>query len=263
MFRQILPFCRKKADGRVGFIYVPDGETGPMRNARPGQIVRVEGRGPPWIVVDEVPASIVLARWPGTLWRAMIVEAATAQDQRSRGGPPLPYARYARCISVEILAEEDLSSLFGDYGKEVMAVLERARMMTRDQASILSSERHPEAGVAYDRTFRRWCSAEGIGVETHDDNLDGTLMIGSMPSRSPVNEGLSLVHLAVLDRAKAVDGLAATDVDEEGDQELVEPWSGAGAALLDAALAFGAPDFVNERDRPILTRAYLAAFPAS
>jgi hypothetical protein len=259
---KILPFRRKQADGRVGFIYAPDGETGPMSEAQPGQIVRVEGRGPPWIVVDEVPASIVLAKWPGTLWRAMIVEAATADDQRSRGGPPLPYARYTRCIAVEILGKEDLSMLFGEHGQEVLAVLERATLLTRDQALNLSSGRHNEASDAYERAFRRWANAEGIGIEAHDGNLDGTLKIGSMPAESPVNEGLSLIHLTVFDRAKAVDGSIATHIDERGDEDLVEPWSGAGAVLLDAALALGAPDFVNERDRHILTEGFVRAFSA-
>jgi hypothetical protein len=263
VFSRILPFRRRKTDGRIGFIYVPDGETGPMSRAQQGVVVRVEGRGPPWIVVDEVQESIVLTKWPGTLWKARIVEAATAEDQRSRGGPPLPYARYTRCISVEILGKEDPSALFGEHGQEVLAVLERARLLTRDQALALSSARHHEASDAYDRAFRCWAEAEHISVEAHDDNLDGTLMIGSMPAKSPINNGLSLIYQTVFDRAKAVEGSSATHVDEWGDVELVEPWSGAGTVLLDAALGRGAPDFVEERDRHILTMGFLRVFSAT
>ncbi|KQO08901.1 hypothetical protein [Sphingomonas sp. Leaf242] len=257
MRKNILHFGRNKPDGRIGFVYVPYSETGPMSRAQPGQIVRVEGRGPPWIVVDEVPASIILAKWPGTLWRAKIVEAATVDDQRSRGGPPLPYARYTRRISVEILEREDLSALFGEHGQAVLMVLDRAAALTRDQAIRLPSARHPDAPDAYDRTFRRWGNAEGI-CEGYDENLDGTLKIGSMPAGSPINEGLSLIHLTVFHRAKTVDGANATSIDKEGDEDLVEPWAGAGAMLLDAGLALGAPNFVTAEDRDIL----LAGWPA-
>lgn len=47
MRKNILHFGRNKPDGRIGFVYVPYSETGPMSRAQPGQIVRVEGRGPP------------------------------------------------------------------------------------------------------------------------------------------------------------------------------------------------------------------------
>jgi hypothetical protein len=251
MLKNILRFGRSKPDGRIGFIYVPDSETGPMSQAQPGQVVRVEGRGPPWIVVDEVPASIIVAKWPGTLWKAMIDEAATAHDQRSNGGPPLPYARYTRCISVKIIEKEEVSVLFGEHGRAVLTVLSRAAELTREQALRLSSERHIDAPKAYDRTFRRWGDAEGVFTESHD-NLDGTLKIGSMPAESPINEGLSLIHLTVFDRAKAVDGANATHIDDEGEEDLIEPWVGAGAALLDAGLALGAPKFVTAEDRDIL-----------
>ncbi len=251
MLKNILHFGRSKPDGRIGFIYVPKSETGPMSQAQQGQVVRVEGRGPPWIVVDEVPASIILAKWPGTLWRAMIVEAATADDQRSRGGPPLPYARYTRCISVKIIEKVDLSVLFGEHGQAILTVLSRAAALTREQALRLSSARHPNAPDAYDRTFRRWGEAEGI-CEDYDDNLDGTLKISSMPAESPINEGLSLIHLTAFERAKAVDGADATHIDEDGDEDLAEPWTGAGAVLLDAGLALGAPKFVTAEDRDIL-----------
>jgi hypothetical protein len=251
MLKNILDFGRKKPDGRVGFIYVPDCEAGPMSQAQQGQVVQVEGRGPPWIVVDEVPASIILAKWPGTLWRAMIVEAATVNDQRIRGGPPLPYARYTRCISVKVLEKMDLAVLFGKHGKEVLTVLSRAAALTREEANQFSSARHPGASDAYDRTFRRWCNAEGIRQDYYD-NLDGTLKIGSIPVGSPINEGLNLVHLVVFDRAKAVDGANATHIDDEGEVDLLEPWAGCGSVHLDAALALGAPEFVTAEDRDIL-----------
>ena len=252
MLKDVLHFGRRKPDGRGGYIYVPDSEAGPMSQAQPGQIVRVEGRGPPWIVVDEVPASIILAKWPGTLWKANIVEAATADDQRSRGGPPLPYARYTRCISVEILEKENLSVLFGEHGQAVLMVLDRAATLTRESAFRLSSARHPSAPDAYDRTFRRWGKANECFCEDYDDNLDGTLKLGPMPAGSPINEGLSLIHLTLFDRAKAVDGVNATYIDDQGDEELVEPWAGAGAVLLDAGLALGAPNWLTDEDRDIL-----------
>jgi hypothetical protein len=244
MLKNILRFGRTKPDGRIGYSYIADGEDRPMRDAQIGEVVSVEGKGPPWIVVDEAPTTAILARWPGKLWKVSIIEAAAQKDQ------PYAYARYTRALSVKVLQEERLASLFGEHGDEVLNVLDKAAALDRELAQVLSIARHPEAPAAYDRTFRRWADAERLQVE-YDGILDGTLRIGSMPHGSPIYEGLSVLHTVVFERAKAVDGKAATTIDDE-DEYLNDPWEGASSVLGDAALALGAPEFVSVEDRGIL-----------
>lgn len=153
----------------------------------------------------------------------------------------MPYARYIRCISVEILEKEDLSVLFGEHGQAVVTVLNRAAALTREQALEVSSARHRDASEAYDRTFRRWA-----------DSLDDAVWHARAFANSPINSGLTLIHHTVSNSAKAVDGEKATSVEDEGEVELVEPWAGAGLAFMGAGLALGAPKFVTAADRAIL-----------
>lgn len=222
-----------------------------MRLAREGHVIRVEGKGPPWIVVDEAPTSAILARWPGRLWKVSIIEAAPSKDQ------PLTYARYVRALAVEVIEEINPSLLFGEQGEGVLTILDQAAQMTHEMALRLSSVRHPDARTAYDRAFRRWADAEGIEIG-FDGNLDGTLRVGSKPHGSPIYEGLSVLHSIVFRRAKEIDGEAATTIDDE-DEYINEPWHGAAAVLADAALALGAPRFVGAHDRDILLSGWTKA----
>lgn len=253
MLGRIFPFGRQKADGRVGYSYVAKTDDGPMSHAQKGQIIRVEGKGPPWIVVDDAPTTAILARWPGRLWKVSIIEAAAEKDQ------PRAYARYVRALAVEVIDEQDPARLFGEQGAGVLTILDQAAQLTHETALKLSSARHPDAPAAYDRAFRRWADAEGIEIG-YDGSLDGTLRVGSMPHGSPIYEGLSVLHTVVFQRAKSIDGEAATTINDE-DEYLNEPWHGAGAVLADAALAMGAGDLIGAVDRSVLVSGIQQGLP--
>jgi hypothetical protein len=248
MLKNILHFGRSKPDGRVGYSYVSNADDCPMSLAQTGQIVRVEGKGPPWIVVDEAPTTAILARWPGRLWKVSIIEAAPEKDQ------PLAYARYVRALAVKVIDEQNPARLFGEQGEGVLTILNHAAVLTHEIALKLSSVRHPDAPTTYDRVFRRWADAEGIEIG-YDESLDGTLRVGSMPHGSPIYEGLSVLHTVVFQRAKILGGEAATTIEDE-DEYLNEPWQTAGAVLADAALALGAPKFVSASDQAILLKGW-------
>jgi len=126
-----------------------------MRAARVGAIISIEGRVPPWIVVDQDLSTVIVAKWPGRLWRVRIVDAATERDQRAYGGPPLPQARYTRCISVSVEAEEDCAILFGAQGAGVVRVLQEATRLSHARAEAFNN-RHADAGAAQDRVWRSW-----------------------------------------------------------------------------------------------------------
>jgi len=244
MLKKILRFGRNRADGRIGYCYIADAKDEPMSNAQIGHVVSVNGRGPPWIVVSDAPTTAILARWPGKLWKVSIIKAAASKDQ------PRAYARYRRASSVRVLSEEDPARLFGEHGQHILTILNQAKTLGREAAQCLSTARHANAPAAYDRMFRRWAKAKDLVVDHHDD-LDGTLKIGPSLHSSPIYEGLSILHTVVFERAKVVDGKAATIIDDH-DEYLNEPWRGASAALCDAALALGAPEFVSAEDRDVL-----------
>ena len=62
-----------------GVVYVSELEDGPMKNASVGSTVRNPDKRPPWIVVNHSLQSVIVAKWPGKLWKVEII--ATAAEQ--------------------------------------------------------------------------------------------------------------------------------------------------------------------------------------
>ncbi|MDR6627179.1 hypothetical protein J2728_003514 [Caulobacter segnis] len=258
MLAKLLQFGRRPSvvQRAEGFVYVSHADQGPMQQAANGAVISIAGRGPPWIVVNHDPASVIAAKWPGRLWRVQILDAATSHDQRASGGTPLPYARYTRAVAVRIVGEENLGQLFGPNGADVLQVLEAASNLARSRAELLATNRHAGAPAACDRLWREWMKSQDVPGD-YPELLDGTLSLGT--SGSPINGGLSVLHSVVFARATALDGDAATTIDDE-DVWLAPPWSGASAALADAALALGAAAWATPSDRDILMHGWKSAY---
>lgn len=244
-------------DGRIGYVYDADAKAGPMRNASEGTVIRRPSRGPPWIVVDFDLTKVVVPRWPGKLWRVQVIEAANKRDQEGAGGPPNDQATYVRAISVEVVAEENPSILFGPHGEKLLPLLEAAARLTHLEAEALAKARHPEAAGTYDRAMRGWTKNQNIA--TPSEELDGVLKFGGA---SPVNGALAVLYRVVSDRAHAMDGAMAW-ITRGDDISLAEPWAGAAQVMLDAALALGAPHLVDGLDRQALLSGYLRLSDAS
>lgn len=248
-----------------GLVYVSADEDSPLAEARPGAEIRNPNRHRPWIVVNHDATSVIAVKWPGKLWAVDIIDPATAADQAEVGGPPMAYAGYTRAVGVLVTEELPLSMLFGPHGEAVCQVIEVARALTRDRATILSESRHPDAGRTYDRAFRAWLTDQGLPIYAWEEDFDGTLDARREGSRigSPILGGLGIVHDQVAKRAASFDGDDAFTTDDNEDSWLVRPWSGAGSALCDAALALGAPELVGPADHKILTTAWAALQPKS
>jgi hypothetical protein len=240
-----------------GYVYVSAEDGGPMAVAKTGATIRAAKRGPPWIVVDHELSSVIVAKWPGRLWSVEVTDPVTAKDQAAVGGPPISSAQYTRAVGVQIAEELPASMLFGPHGDAVSTVIDAARTLNAEQAAKLSAARHPDAGRAYDRIWRAWLRDRGLQDADAEDSLDGTLATGGVRPASPINSGLSVLHNELFRRAKALSGDAATETDGD-DIWLVDPWHGACAALLDVALASGAPELVGSTDGEILAFAWRA-----
>jgi hypothetical protein len=248
-----------------GYVYAPLENPGAMAGAAPGVCVRNADRGPPWIVVDHGLQSVIVSKWPGRLWRVEIIDRVSDADLRSAGQSPLRAdAPYTRAVAVDVLEEAPVAALFGAHGAAVCEVIAAAGEVDLDGARRLAAARPREAADAYSRAWATWLAREDL--RSRDRIVpEGTLAVPTGRSRSPIESGLGVVYGQLFRRARAVCGDAAT-VSDEDDTWLAEPWNGAAAALLDAALAFGAPDVIDDADREILTRAWrdvLGPAPAS
>ena len=231
-----------------GYVYVPNSDPGVFAGAAWGTVVRKPDRSPPWIVVDHTIESAVVARWPGRLWRVAVLDADGVEQVSA-------HANYTRALAVKVIEEVPASRLFGENGEAVVAVLSVASHLDLPTAERLAELRHPEADEAYSRAWRRWLSRIGSGSVHGQSDFSGTLAAGQGSSRSPLNCGLSLVYRAVWDRAEVVVGPGAFVEDNEGERALGPVWGATASALLDAAMALGAPSVVSE-DASVLTEAW-------
>lgn len=225
-----------------------------MRHTEPGTTVHGEDPGPPWIPVSHTVDDVIVARWPGRLWRVEVLKRA--------GSQPSANASYTRAIAVRVLEERPVAELFGPHGDEVCKVIAVADRLTEQDFDQLRRVVTQDADGAYSRAWSKWISRLDPTSPHVNDDLGGTLQVSVQGKRSPINDGLSLVHHIVFDRACAIAGDAAYVRDDETDDIWLRPeWSPAGTALLHAALALGAPELMSEADRDLLLSAFVRAFP--
>jgi hypothetical protein len=247
-----------------GFVYVGDSEPGPMAGAAAGARIRTPSLDPPWIVVDHAIETVVVARWPGRLLRVASVPPGDDQERAAlaRAAQNLRAdAGYSRVFAVDVLAELSPGVLFGGHGETVVEVVERARRMGTLDARELAAARHPDADQAYSRAWQRWLGRQpnGSAYQRDDDHSRVLAVPGAGPAQSPVGHGLLLTWRCAADSARRCHGPAAFALNADGDEVLLDPWAAAASALLDAAMALGAPDLLDPRDAMLLTSAWRAA----
>lgn len=236
-----------------GYVYVEEGGGGAMAGARVGVTVRLRERRVPWIVVCHSIERVLVSRWPGRLWRVRVVDVEGIEQVG-------PEAGYTRAFSVEVLEKVPAWRVFGRHGRAVAAVIEAARGLELSEVDALEAARSPGAKDAYSRAWGRWLAAVGR-VRPEGERHEGTLGVPDVRgAMSPVNEGFVVVSYAVTERAEELVGSAAFEVDEEEERYLGSRWSAASAALLDAAMACGAPEVVEGRDRDVLMAAWRAVY---
>ncbi|MBA4190264.1 MAG: hypothetical protein C0467_19945 [Planctomycetaceae bacterium] len=127
-----------------GYVYVPDSDPGVLAGAAGGVVVRKSDRSPPWIVVDHTIDSTLVARWPSRLWYVVVLDAEGVEQASA-------HAHYTRALAVKVVEEVPVSSLFGEHGDAVVAVLSFASHIDVATVERLAELRHPEGDRAYSR----------------------------------------------------------------------------------------------------------------
>lgn len=250
-----------------GFTYAAHDTNDPMQNAKCGEIIRIIGRKPPWIIVNHEITSIAIpSQWPGRLWRTEIVDAVTDTDVRAaKSFKPTASAGYTRAVAIRVIEELPLALLFGPQGEAVCSVINRARNLAIDDMHSLATARHPDVGMVYSRVWRTWLGGDDESRNNMDEDLSGTLLFPGTRGGSPINRGFSVIYTQVAKRAQELVGASAfveDPIDREG-ASLEPTWTAACDALLDAAMAFGAPSLLSSDDASILTTAWYKAIGQS
>lgn len=218
---------RKKA----GFVYKSEDDLSEFLHAGPGDVVSTPSKAPPYIVVDHDLERIIMARWPGRLWRVRVLKRVTTDFQLRNA---------TRAWAVEILEQLPSHLPFGSHGAQVAKVIDAAGRVSIDDVSKLASERHEKAGEVLARQGGR---LSGGSLHHVDD------------PPSLIGPASSLLGTHFSRRAEALVGyrgaFAEYDFDPEG-AYLVEPWSTALDKLYDIAYASGAPDRFSDEEKSIL-----------
>ncbi|MFI1653369.1 hypothetical protein ACH4ZU_00325 [Streptomyces sp. NPDC020472] len=219
---------------------------------------------PPWLVVDHVLERVLVVRWPGRLFRVEVVPPATAEERAAmaRAAENLrPDAGYTRAVSVDLVEELSPSVLFGRHGDAVRRVLDAGRDLDEERARRLAGARPPASDRAYSAAWDRWLAEQPKGARHHGRDHGSTLAVSGVgPSTSPIGHGFSVLCHTVRTSAKLHGGAGVYAVDEDGDEVLADPWHTALGALLDAAMAFGAPRCVDGEGATVLKAAWNSVF---
>ncbi|MFE3884850.1 hypothetical protein ACFXPQ_18395 [Streptomyces lydicus] len=158
---------------------------------------------------------------------------------------------------------EELSPpvLFGPHGDSVIRVLEAGLALDEGRAGELASARHPEADEEYHKAWDRWLVDQPEGAHYRNQDHASMLSIpGAGPSRSPIGHGFSLIWWVVTKSALHRGNPRSCTHDEDGDPVLADPWESALCALLDTAMARGAPHLSGSEATTVLTTAWHAVF---
>lgn len=259
---------KELADARAvaGFVFVTDESPVYLKAAAVGERVTLPLFKPPWIVVDHTPERVLVARWPGRLFRAHVVSPATDEERAAmaRAADNLRSdAGYTRAIAVDLLEEISPSVLFGPQGDAVIRVIEAVIALDEEGARTLASARHPAADREYSKAWDRWLAELPKTVHNRNQDHASTLLIpGAGTSGSPIGHGFAVVWHMLRKSARLRGRAESFAVDEDGDEAVLDPWRTAGGALLDAAMAFGAPHLVDSHALAVLTRAWNVVFPS-
>ncbi|GIH05653.1 hypothetical protein Rhe02_37200 [Rhizocola hellebori] len=246
---------------REGFLLVGHNESGPMASAEVGDRVARPALGPPWFAVTHDVERVLFTDWPARLFRVGMLPAATPEEQANldfAASKIRADAGYTRVLAVEVLQELPASVLFGPHGERVAPIADVAATLTLAQAAALARVRHPGAAMARSRVWRRWLqsrpgrSSDVDGDHSHTLDDDG----------SPIGRGMGLLFGLVWKAARARGGPDAFRPDphpaDDGDEILQQPWYDASAALLDAAIAEGAPNLLQDNEADVLCQSWRA-----
>lgn len=228
-----------------------------------GRVARAQAQ-PPWLVVDQALDSIVIgSRWPGQLWRVRVVKLGDMSGLVADPG-------YWRAVTVELLDELPLSVLFGPQGEAVLDIIQKIDTLTRAQAQALADNVPHDAWMAYSRAWMRWSRQNEAGEPGAGDADEWRGVLAASrrgdKARSPIHSGFLLIHSQLRQRAARVEGDGAfilVEEDGETEQTLNPLWQGACDALLFAAMARAAPQYVSEDDALTLAQAWNRVFDAA
>lgn len=243
----------KKEQGIIGYMYVADSDDGILKDANAGQTIKNKKKGPPWIVVDHGFENMTISKWPGTLWRAEVIDEA-------KNTGLLEYAKYTRANGVKIIERLPLGALFGDFGASVLKIIESASTIDIDTAKKLASTFTDDAVELYSKGWNIFGGTKNDQPPYYGRNHQNTIAMPGDEGCSPINNAFSIIYSQVFDRANVLtDGKAILE-DDEGNLSLDDKWSKTCNSYLCAAMAVAYQHKYSQEEIDLLSKAWEAVY---
>lgn len=219
-------------------------------NAEVGDHIVKADKTPPFFVVDHFIHKKILTHWPGKLYKVEILNENDDDEKEINKG--LQENRwYTRTFGVKIIEELPQALLFGQNGEDICKIVDIATNITADEAALLSKYPIGNNGKLYSKVWNLWADLTDKDYINKSSNWDGTLAAYPKDQKfiSPISHATSLVYNLCYKRAKALEGDAAIDIDDEGEISLKPKWSITCNHLLNAAMSYEAYGFLNEDEK--------------
>lgn len=242
-----------KKEKVVGFIYVPDSNQGHFKHANVGQTIKTEKKGPPWIVVDHSLESVVIAKWPGTLWLAEV------KDEAKNTGL-LEYAKYTRANAVKIINKLPLEILFGDFGGSILKIIESAKSIDTEIVKKLANVFSPESLELYSKGWNIFGGTKNDLPPFYGRDHQNTIAMPGNKGCSPINSAFKIIYSQVFDRANELTGGKVLLTDDEGCLLLDDEWSKACNSYLCAAMAVAYQEKFTENEIAVLSKGWAIVY---
>lgn len=239
----------EKDQGIIGYIYVADSDEGILKNALEGQTIKNKKKGPPWIVVDHGFENMTIAKWPGSLWRAEVIDEAKNTGLRQN-------AKYTRANGVKIIEKLPLSILFGGYGAGVLKVIESTSDIDLDKAKKLADTFPDQALELYSKGWNIFGGTKDNQPPFYGRNHQNTIAMPGDEGRSPINNAFTIIYSQVFDKAKEITGGQAILSDNEGNLSLDDEWSKTCNSYLCAAMAIAYQEKYSSEEIALLSKAW-------
>lgn len=243
----------KKEQGIIGYIYVADSDEGILKNVSAGQTIKNKKKGPPWIVVDHGFEHMTIAKWPGSLWRAEVIDEA-------KNTGLLKYAKYTRANGVKIIENLPLNVLFGNFGAGILKIIQSASAINPDSVETLVSAFPVEALELYSKGWNIYGGTTTDQPPFYGRDHQNTIAMPGDEGCSPINSAFKIIYSQVFDQAnKLTDGKAIL-TDDEGNLSLDDVWSKACNSFLCAAMAIAYQQKYSSDEVALLSRAWEAVY---
>ena len=239
----------KKEQGIIGYIYVADSDEGILKNARGGQTIKNKKKGPPWMVVDHGFENMTIAKWPGSLWRAEVIDKAKNTGLSE-------YAKYTRANGVKIIERLPLSVLFGGFGAEVLKIIESTSGINLDLANKLASAFPDEALELYSKGWNIFGGTKSDQPPFYGRNHQNTIAMLGDEGCSPINNAFTIIYSQVFDQANEITGGQAILSDDEDNLSLDGEWSKTCNSYLCVAMAIAYQEKYSSDEIALLSKAW-------